>query len=361
MYYPGMLATVGRLEEARDRAERLYALAEEQGEPARYLPLAALCNVDSQEGAWRTAHRRAEEGIERAEESGRDALVPAFLLAKARAAMLLGDVTAAEREARNALAAHEAIGHTLRRTHCLGLLGGIELSRGDNRAAERHFGPALELAATTGIEEPNYFFWWPDALEVLVALGRLEDAEERLRPVETKARELDRVWARAAAARCRGLIMASRGDRNGSVSAFDEALRQHERLGLRFDEARTLLAYGAAERRFQQRRRARELLERALAEFEQLGAELWASRARAELDVVGGRAAMPGRLTATEQRIAELVASGRSNQQVADALFVSPKTVEWNLSKVYKKLGVSSRTELAAKLARRATRAGPQN
>jgi DNA-binding CsgD family transcriptional regulator len=262
-------------------------------------------------------------------------------------------VTAAERDARNALAGHEAIGHTLRRIQCLGLLGVIELSRGDNRAAERHFAPALELAATTGIEEPNYFFWWPDALEVLVALGRPEDAEERLPLFEVKACELDRVWARAAAARCRGLIVAARGVRDGSVSAFEEALRQHDRLGQEFEEARTLLAYGATERRFQQRRHARELLVRALAAFEQLGARLWASRARAELDVVGGRMSTPGRLTATEQRIAELVASGNSNRQVADALFISPKTVEWNLSKVYKKVRVSSRTELAAKLARR--------
>lgn len=356
--YAGLLVGAGRLEEARDRAERLLALADEQGEVARTVPLLTVCAVEFAEGAWPAAIRLADEGIARAEEAGREGLTPAFLAMKARAAALLGDVTTAEQDARDALAGAEAGGHLLRRIQCLGLLGVIELSGGDDRAAERYFAPAFELAGTTGIEEPSYFFWWPDALEVLVALGRLDEAEERLEPIELKARELDRVWARAAGARCRGLVMAARGVRDDSVSAFEEALRQHDRLGQTFEEARTLLAYGTAERRFQQRRRARELLVRALAEFEQLGARQWVARARAELDVVGGRAAMPGRLTATEQRIAELVASGRSNQQVADALFLSPKTVEWNLSKVYKKLRVSSRTELAAKLARRQARTG---
>jgi DNA-binding CsgD family transcriptional regulator len=96
--------------------------------------------------------------------------------------------------------------------------------------------------------------------------------------------------------------------------------------------------------------RAREALERALAIFERLGARLDVERTRAERARIGGRSTAAGGLTATEQRIAELVAAGRSNAEVAKELVVSPRTVEWNLSKIYRKLRVRSRAELTAKL-----------
>ncbi len=86
--------------------------------------------------------------------------------------------------------------------------------------------------------------------------------------------------------------------------------------------------------------------------FDRLGARPWAARARRELGRIGGRkAAADGALSATESEIVELVVAGRSNKEVAQALHLSPKTVEWNLSKVYRKLGVQSRTELAARQA----------
>jgi len=90
----------------------------------------------------------------------------------------------------------------------------------------------------------------------------------------------------------------------------------------------------------------------ALEIFERLGARLWAGKTRAERSQISGRPSHPGALTATEQTIADLVATGHSNAEVAHELFVSPKTVEWNLSKIYKKLHVRSRAELAAKLAK---------
>jgi DNA-binding CsgD family transcriptional regulator len=95
------------------------------------------------------------------------------------------------------------------------------------------------------------------------------------------------------------------------------------------------------------------VLEEARATFEGIGAALWVARAENELSRIGGRAQAPRGLTPTEERIARLVATGKSNHEVAAALFVSPKTVEWNLSKVYKKLRVSSRAELAARFAKR--------
>jgi DNA-binding NarL/FixJ family response regulator len=121
-----------------------------------------------------------------------------------------------------------------------------------------------------------------------------------------------------------------------------------------FERGRTQLALGSLQRRAKQRGAAQASLGAALAGFEQLGARLWAEQARAQLAQLGGRPPQDGRLTPTETQIASLVAQGRTNRQVADVLFVSPKTVEWNLSKVYKKLHVRSRAELAAKLGRRA-------
>ncbi|MBV8711368.1 MAG: helix-turn-helix transcriptional regulator [Solirubrobacterales bacterium] len=105
------------------------------------------------------------------------------------------------------------------------------------------------------------------------------------------------------------------------------------------------------ERRRRRKLSARDLLGAALAAFEAAGAERWAERARAEIARIGGRqAAGSGSLSGTEAEIARLVAAGRTNREVAAALHLSARTVEWNLSKLYRKLGVRSRTELAGAL-----------
>ena len=118
-----------------------------------------------------------------------------------------------------------------------------------------------------------------------------------------------------------------------------------------FEHARTLLAAGQIRRRAGERRAAKDLLERALAEFERLGAPLWVERAEAELRRLPIRRA-PAELTANERRVAELAATGLTNREVAQTLFLSPKTVEANLARVYRKLGISSRAELGATMGR---------
>jgi DNA-binding CsgD family transcriptional regulator len=111
---------------------------------------------------------------------------------------------------------------------------------------------------------------------------------------------------------------------------------------------------GGVQRRGRQKLAARTTLERTLEIFERLGARLWAEKTRVELRQISGRPSRSGALTATEQTVAELVAAGNSNVEVARELFMSPKTVEWNLSKIYKKLHVRSRAELAARFAKQA-------
>ena len=152
------------------------------------------------------------------------------------------------------------------------------------------------------------------------------------------------------ARRCRGLLAAGAGDLPRAVASLEEALDLHGRCPRPLEEARTLLALGSARRRAKERRAARETLQRAGASFEAVGARLWRERTEAELARIGGRAPSAGGLTPVEQRVVALVAEGRSNKEVAAALFLSARTVEGHLSRAYGKLGVRSRVELARRL-----------
>src|SRR6266511_3441839 len=125
-----------------------------------------------------------------------------------------------------------------------------------------------------------------------------------------------------------------------------DLVAEHEAVGDSFGRARALLALGIVRRRGRQKRPAREAIEAALEAFETLGAAGWAAKARAELGRIGGRTRSEG-LTAAERRVAALVAEGRTNREVAAALFLGERTVETHLSHVYAKLGVRSRAELA--------------
>jgi DNA-binding CsgD family transcriptional regulator len=148
------------------------------------------------------------------------------------------------------------------------------------------------------------------------------------------------------------VVAAARGDLDGAFATFEEALAEHARTRDPFQHSRTLLALGTTQRRAKRRGAARTTLEQALAGFEQLGAPLWAEKTRAELARIGGRAPARGALTASEGRIAALVAEGRTNREVAAALFVTEHTVATALTRIYRKLGVRSRAELASRLSR---------
>jgi DNA-binding CsgD family transcriptional regulator len=230
----------------------------------------------------------------------------------------------------------------------LAISGFLELSLGDAAAADRALSDVYARAHEGGWGEPGPFRFHGDAVEAKVALGRHEEAEAQLAELEQLGESLDRDWARAVACRCRALLAASRGDLDAAYEALERGLALRERVGQPFEHARTLLALGSTQRRDRKKAPARESLAAALAIFEQLGAAVWAERARAELSRIGGRAPAAG-LTPTEEQIAELIAGGRTYQETADALFISPKTVQWNLSKIYRKLGVRSRAELAAR------------
>ena len=224
----------------------------------------------------------------------------------------------------------------------------LELSRGDPAAAYAALEPLAAVVAAMGSTDPVLCVFVPEAVEALVELGRADEARALLDPFEGAARAHDRAWAIAAAARCRGVLAAATGDSEGAVASLEDALAHHS-SELPGERARTLLELGRVERRRRQKRRARAALEEALALFERSGMEAWADRTRHELSRVATRQA-PTALTATEEHIARLAAEGLTNRQVAERAFVAVTTVEANLKRAYRKLGIASRAQLARAL-----------
>ncbi len=229
-------------------------------------------------------------------------------------------------------------------------LGRLELSLGRPAEAVAVLGPLVEFLRREQIREPGTARVVPDHIEALVALGELDAAEELLGWYAANAAELERPSALAAASRCRGLLLAERGELEAALAELQHAVDRGPEVPVPLERGRSLLALGSAQRRARQKRAARDALEAAQTTFEEMGAAVWAERARDEQSRVGGRVPSSGELTAAERRVAELVAEGLQTKQVAAALFVSPKTVEGHLTNIYAKLGVHSRTELARRL-----------
>jgi DNA-binding CsgD family transcriptional regulator len=327
------------------------SISERQGLEERFV-LLWLSLVEWRAGRWDLAAQYAAEMLVLAAQAGYEAEQPIFDLAAAAIAAHQGQVEEARARAENALELAEKVGSRVAQALHFWVLGFIELSLDDPVAGLEKFRRAWETYDELGYFEPGHRLELADTLEALISAGELEEAERRLAPWEKRARALDRGWAVANMARCRALLLAAGGDFAGSFAAFEEALVERSCSIYPFEHARTLLALGTTQRRAKQRRAARATLERALAIFEDLGAPLWAGKVRAELGRIGGRAPSRGDLTESERRIATLVAEGSTNREVANALFLTEHTVETALTRVYRKLGVRSRSELAARLAR---------
>jgi DNA-binding CsgD family transcriptional regulator len=231
-------------------------------------------------------------------------------------------------------------------------LGLLELGAGRNAEAIEQLAPVAALAAANGLADPSVLPYAPDLIEAYVRSGQTAEARAELDRLAGQAETTRRSWALAAAARCEGLLAA-----DVDVDArFAEALARHGRVPSPFERGRTELCYGERLRRAGRRVDARVHLRAALAAFEELGAAPWAERARVELKASGETVrkrdpTAAEQLTPQELQIALLVAEGRANKEVAAALFLSPKTVEYHLTRVYRKLNVYSRTELTRLLA----------
>lgn len=338
-----------RLDEARAHLQPLRDRAAARGDEAgEFRPIYLLVFVELFAGRWDVADRLAAEAVALAEQTG--AFLREALYARAAVDAHLGRVDAALAAAARGLAALESDGPSLFRTRFLLVLGFLELSRGNAAAAAEHLRGAGAFVEAVGVREPATARFRTDEAEALVALGEPDEAAAVLDWFEARAGEVGRGWAPAVAARARGLLAAERGDLDGAIAHLERSRDGLADLPVPFQQARTLLALGGVLRRARRRREARQALERALASFEELGAPLWADRARGELERIGGRAGAASGLTASELRVAELVAEGLSNKEVAAALTISTRTVENHLARIYDKLGVRTRTALAAHL-----------
>jgi DNA-binding CsgD family transcriptional regulator len=345
------LMFAGRLDEARARMQIRLDRARSLGdEPAVAAALLHQAELELRAGEWQLASRKAAEGYERAEQIGREQDMSGLLYVTARLDAHLGRVQEARDAARRGIALSESCGDEVFLLLHLSVLGFLELSVGDAEAADRILRPLAARLASSGWREPSIYGELPNAIEALVELGELGEARRLLADLQGRLSRIESPWGEASAGRCEGLILAAEGDLAEAVLALEHALIVHERLPQPFDHARTLLALGALQRRTRKRGAAREALERALAIFDDLGATLWAEKARSELARIGGRTPAGDELTPTERRIAELVARGKTNKEVAAQLFIAPRTVEGHLTRIYEKLGVRSRSELAHRL-----------
>jgi DNA-binding CsgD family transcriptional regulator len=228
-------------------------------------------------------------------------------------------------------------------------LGTLDLWSGDAAMAVPRLAVAEQAAQAAELGEPNMYWWRGELAEALLEVGRVDDAAELIDAWETNARRVARSWVLAQVTRCRGLVAAHRGDVERALALLERADAQHEEVGDPFGRARALLALGVGRRRARQKRAARDAIDAALAGFETIGAAGWAAKARAERGRIGGRTRAAG-LTPAERRVAELVAEGRTNREVAEALVLGERTVETHLTHIYGKLGVRSRTELTRTL-----------
>lgn len=356
----GVLYWSGALERARHEFVELLARSSELGdESSRPLALAHLGLIECDLGELDSALVRALEGREAAEQSGQRTILALNLALEGLVEALCGRQDRAREAGNRALELVPETGGRQAEEVAMSALGHLELALGEPEAVVARLEPLLASVRGEGIAEPGAIHFVVDQIEALIELGRREEALELLGWYEGNARRLERSSALANCMRCRGLLAAQAGDVDAALAAYEDALEWHAQVELPVDRGRTLLALGAAQRRLKRRREARATLEEALTVFERIGASLWAERARAELRRISGRAATPGALTPSEERVAALVAEGKTNREVAAALFLSERTVEGHLSHVFGKLGIKHRTEVASALASRQTQETP--
>ena len=312
-----------------------------------------LTELECRAGNYDAAFAYAEEGGELAEQSDNAYALWLSPYCHALVAAHTGDAATARAQAEDSLTETRAIDSMLFSVRPRIALGFLAVSEGRFEDALHHLEGLSDLALTG-----PYWATYPflgDLFEALVSLGELERARSLLADIDGSRLAIERPGIAPVLARCSGLVLAASGSVEKGIASVEDALRLQDARPAPLERARTLLALGELQRRAKQRRAARVTLQEALTNFESLGATLWVERARKEIARIGGRRAHAAdELTPSEQRIAELVADGKTNKEVAAILVVADRTVESALTSIYRKLEVRSRTELARKLAARA-------
>ena len=309
-----------------------------------------LARVQFVTGEWDDAMVSVAQGRALADSSGIVLVTPLLEWTAGQIAALRGDWDAAAEAARAASAGPGE--YAMMRIPTLLLNGQIAEAHADYPAVRRCVEPLRRVAPGTSLQEPGY--WpWPDLLaNALVLDGDLAGAEEFLRPHEQRARARGHRSAQSRLGYARGRLLGASGDIAAARTCFDESLALLDGLPLRYDTARVNFAYGQTLRRAGKRRAADAAMSTARELFVSLGAATYVARCDRELKAGGlnqVRDTNDGiELTPQEEAVTTLVARGLSNRDVAAELFVSPKTVQYHLTRIYAKLGVRSRAELAA-------------
>jgi DNA-binding CsgD family transcriptional regulator len=335
-----------RLDRARAGLAGVYERCVDRGaESDLWFVLAHLLMTALWCGDIAAAERHVAEMTERAHMSGSDtlpALATAMNTAVAAWQGRVDEVRSCASGVLDALARSRFAGATI---YFVAALGRFELSVGNPAGAVEYLVPAAAGLAAMSMAELAMVY--AEAAEALIAVGRLAEAEPIVGRLAANGRRPGGDWAAALALHAQGLLCAARGELGAALGAYDGALAGYAGFAeARFERARTLLVEGQLRRRRNERRLARASLQEAARLFDEVAAAQWAARARAELDRLGIRPGAGDRLTAREAQVAALAASGLTNREVAAKLCVSAKTVEANLARVYRKLGIRTRAEL---------------
>lgn len=345
--YGVLLSWAGRLDEAVEQMSAVRRRCTDRGAETDLISVAYFTTLmEVWRGRYPDAASLAAETVERAQQLGGNHLQVVGTTMQAVVSAYTGREAETRTAAATAIELAQRCGAPRLADWASISLGFLEVSVGNHAAAITALTPMiteLDRMPCTEIVTAGYV---PDAVEALVSLGRHAEAEPMINAIEVNGRWLDRPWMLAIGARCRSMWLAAQGNIAGALVMAEAALAHHDRLPMPFERARTLLLIGQLQRRQRKKESARIALRDALATFEELGSQLWAERARAELTRSRGAPARALGLTASEQRVAELAATGMTTRDVAAALFISPKTVESNLARVYRKLGIKSRAEL---------------
>jgi DNA-binding CsgD family transcriptional regulator len=342
--------SVDDVEGARAR----YAIEErwfrERGEDLRRAErLGVLAAAETRAGCWDVAEGYFDEACETLAHVQN---VGPWALPFRQRSMLDAHVGRTERARKTVMPFNEEAERTKRHFWEIGglsVMAFVEFAEGDLVAVDRALTRMRERQEAIGLLEFPPDRSEPFHIEALVTLGEFDRAHDMLTRLEHRGRVFPRLWITATLPRARALILAAEGDVGGALAALDE-LDSDLAAKLPFDLAWTLLVRGRLQRRAKQKRAAADTLRQALEIFERLDAPIWEAQTRAELDRVGLRRS-PDELTATERRVAELAAEGLTNREVASKAFMSPKTVQANLTRIYRKLGIRSRAELGARMA----------
>lgn len=339
---------------ARALARRLVESARETAPAVVPMAVATLAEIDLRTGDLAAALSGASEGVALARDTDQPQALGFCLAGLARVDAMTGRVE----ECRVHAAEAREVGIRLARGTPVATLGEpalglLALATGDAEDAIDHLGRVARACQERGLLEPAMVQYGPILVEALVRAERRDEAVTALDRLASAAGRTGRTWALATAARCRGLLAP-----DDQIDAhFHEALRLHDLTPTPLERARTELCFGERLRRARRRAEARAHLRAALETFDRLGATPWAARAEAELEVSGATARKrteprSDALTPQELQVAMMVAGGATNREAGARLFLSAKTVEAHLGRIYRKVGVRSRTELAGIVAK---------